>query len=144
MAGRLLARVITGGEPRWAPLHDRRRLNPWREAPALVRFQSEVARHLVGDWTGVPSIPDDQDLGRGEGTMVRFRGHRVAVCREREGGPHTAGARCAHLGCPVHFNDAEESWDCPCHGSRFAPDGTVLQGPATRPLEPLDIPPPDR
>jgi Rieske Fe-S protein len=45
-------------------------------------------------------------------------------------------ARCTHMGCLVAWNTAERSWDCPCHGSRFDPDGNVLQGPAVSPLEP--------
>ncbi|MFB7357622.1 Rieske 2Fe-2S domain-containing protein [Streptomyces gardneri] len=39
------------------------------------------------------------------------------------------------MGCELGFNEAERTWECPCHGSRFAADGRVLQGPATRPLE---------
>lgn len=50
-----------------------------------------------------------------------------------------AGPTCTHLGCRTLFNEAEQTWDCPCHGSRFALDGTVLQGPAVRPLDPADL-----
>ncbi len=39
--------------------------------------------------------------------------------------------RCPHLGCALKWNAAEHSWDCPCHGSRFAEDGRLLNGPAT-------------
>ncbi|MFB7512636.1 FAD-dependent oxidoreductase [Streptomyces sp. NPDC056144] len=45
------------------------------------------------------------------------------------------GRRCTHMGCELGFNEAERTWECPCHGSRFAENGSVLQGPATRPLE---------
>jgi len=59
----------------------------------------------------------------------------VGASRDPDGSLHTVSPVCTHLGCRVAWNRAERSWDCPCHGSRFAPDGQVLQGPAVRPLE---------
>ena len=50
-------------------------------------------------------------------------------------------AVCTHLGCHVHWNSTEQCWDCPCHGSHFAPDGAVLNGPAIYPLEPSSLKP---
>jgi Rieske Fe-S protein len=63
----------------------------------------------------------------------------IAVYRDEDGTAHAVSARCTHMGCLVRFNAAETSWDCPCHGSRFDVDGTVLEGPAVRPLTTHDI-----
>jgi Rieske Fe-S protein len=58
----------------------------------------------------------------------------VAAFRDQSGVLHTVSATCTHLGCLVSFNNAEQSWDCPCHGSRFDVDGRVLHGPAIKDL----------
>lgn len=75
------------------------------------------------------------DLMRGEGDIVRHEGEKVAGHRDEAGELHAVSTRCTHLGCQVSWNAAERSWDCACHGSRFAPDGAVLHGPAVRGLE---------
>jgi Rieske Fe-S protein len=77
-------------------------------------------------------------LGAGESAVVGSRSAPRAMYRDDAGQLHCVSALCTHLGCVVSFNGAEKAWECPCHGSRFAPDGTVLQGPANRPLRPLD------
>ena len=63
---------------------------------------------------------------------------KIAAHRDADGTLHKCSAICPHLGCVVQWNDAEQSWDCPCHGSRFRADGTVTNGPANRNLEPVD------
>ncbi len=96
-------------------------------AKAGVRF--------VSDRISKPGRGTIEDLPRGEGAIVRHRGEKVAGYRDEDGIVTAVSPVCTHLGCQVNFNRAERSWDCPCHGSRFAPDGTVLQGPAVHRLE---------
>ncbi|MEU5081982.1 MULTISPECIES: FAD-dependent oxidoreductase [Streptomyces] len=134
MAGLLLTALITGRDCLWRELYDPRRLKSVvREAPSLLKTQAEVARHFVGDRLKPPGSV--ADLAPGDGTLVRSGGERLAVHRDEEGALHAVSARCTHLGCLVSFNRAERAWECPCHGSRFAVDGSVLQGPAVKPLE---------
>ncbi|MGW0466272.1 FAD-dependent oxidoreductase [Streptomyces sp. NPDC003027] len=139
MSGRLLAAHITGEELPWSRLYDPRRLHPLREAPALLKLQASVVKHFVGDRLPTSHADSVEDIAPGDGAVVRVDGRRCAVYRDEDGSVRAVSARCTHLGCIVHFNDAERAWECPCHGSRFATDGTVLQGPATRPLEPRPL-----
>jgi len=78
------------------------------------------------------------DLPKGEGRLLSDR--RILLYRDPGGNLHALSSVCTHLGCDVDWNRAERVWDCPCHGSRFAPDGTVLRGPAARPLPPASVP----
>jgi Rieske Fe-S protein len=75
------------------------------------------------------------DLAPGEGAIVSAAGEKVAGFRDTDGTLHAVSSRCTHLGCQVVWNAAETTWDCPCHGSRFDVDGSVLNGPAVKPLE---------
>jgi Rieske Fe-S protein len=75
-----------------------------------------------------------EKLKAGEGRVVRNGLKKIAACREENGQLHLHSAACTHLGCIVHWNTLEQCWDCPCHGSQFAPDGTALNGPAVEPL----------
>jgi nitrite reductase/ring-hydroxylating ferredoxin subunit len=142
MAGSLLCGLITGRPPEWADLYDPRRLaSVAREGTSFLKHQAHVARHFVGDRltaaTSGPASPED--LAPGEGAVLRVDGRQCAVHRDAQGDLHAVSARCTHLGCLVAFNRAEQTWECPCHGSRFAPDGRIVQGPAVRPLEHRDI-----
>lgn len=136
-AGRLLSGLITGK----APTDEVQLFDPNRLGSAspigLVRDNATIAKHLVGDHVrAIRADADFEKLEPGEG-RVAFRGTKpVAAFRAQDGTLRTISARCTHLGCLVEFNNAERSWDCPCHGSRFRPDGSVIQGPATGPLPP--------
>lgn len=140
MASRLLAQQITGRKSAWSDLYDPRRVRTVvGEAPAFLKNQAKVARHFVGDRLASAAGGSVDDIAPGDGAIVRVGGHRCAVHRDEDGELHAVSARCTHLGCLVAFNSAERAWECPCHGSRFTPDGDIVQGPAVRPLEKRDI-----
>ncbi|MFG2555734.1 FAD-dependent oxidoreductase [Streptomyces sp. NPDC048581] len=140
MAGRLISDLVGGREVEWAGLYDPRRVGPVvREGMSFLKHQAQVARHFIGDRLPALTGPRPEDIAPGDGAVVRLGGHQCAVHRDASGQLQAVSATCTHLGCLVAFNRAEQAWECPCHGSRFAPDGRILQGPAVKPLEKRDL-----
>jgi glycine/D-amino acid oxidase-like deaminating enzyme/nitrite reductase/ring-hydroxylating ferredoxin subunit len=141
LAGQLLSALIAGdADPELVRLYDPARLHPRAEAVPITKAGASVVKHFVGD-RAAAARRSARDLAPGEGAVVRDGRAARAVYRETDGTERVLSARCTHLGCLVGFNDAEQSWDCPCHGSRFALDGSVIQGPATKPLPPHETTP---
>jgi nucleotide-binding universal stress UspA family protein/nitrite reductase/ring-hydroxylating ferredoxin subunit len=97
------------------------------EAPVDVLIARTVGRTI-------------DDLVPGHGGLVDVEGRRLAVYRAEDGTLIALSPRCQHMGCTVDWNDADRTWDCPCHGSRYAKDGTVIKGPAQKDLDPALIP----
>jgi glycine/D-amino acid oxidase-like deaminating enzyme/nitrite reductase/ring-hydroxylating ferredoxin subunit len=132
-AAMLLTDTITGRTSQWADLFNPHRLS-LRSAPRLARLNAKAAVHLVVDRLRPAEVSDPAEIPPGEARELRTGLTRTGVYRDNDGTLHGVSLRCTHLGCLVRFNAAETSWDCPCHGSRFDVDGTVLEGPAARPL----------
>lgn len=138
-AALLLADLALGREAMWADLFDPNRLSQLtRRGPLerLARENAQVAARFAGDRLRKADPRPPENLRAGEGMLLeQDGGGKLAASRDEDGTLHVVSARCTHLGCLVTWNAAERSWDCPCHGSRFAPDGSVLEGPAVHRLE---------
>lgn len=95
-----------------------------------------VAKRFLGARLAKPDRTPVAELSNGEGRVLTVEGQRLAVYKNEHGELQTVSAVCTHLGCIIDWNSAERTWDCACHGSRFHTDGTVIQGPAKKPLAP--------
>ncbi len=131
---------ILGRPNKDATLYDPHRLTVKASAENAVMENAKVAIHWVRDRIRHPQSEDFESLQPGEGCVRRVGVDNVAASRDEAGVLRTLSARCTHLGCIVSWNRAEQSWDCPCHGSRFDAAGHVIQGPATRDLEHKSVP----
>jgi glycine/D-amino acid oxidase-like deaminating enzyme/nitrite reductase/ring-hydroxylating ferredoxin subunit len=134
-AAHILAARLTGAKSAWADLFDPNRLNLRAAAPRFVEENAKAGLHFFGDRLKHRGTRPIDSLAPGEGDIVRLGGAKVAGHRRDDGTLVAVSPVCTHLGCQVNWNTAERSWDCPCHGSRFSPEGDVLQGPAVHRLE---------
>jgi glycine/D-amino acid oxidase-like deaminating enzyme/nitrite reductase/ring-hydroxylating ferredoxin subunit len=136
IAGILLTDLILGRENPWTTLYDPSRKN-LRALDRFVKENLNVARQY-GDWLTSGDVDSPAQIKSGAGAVIRRGLTKIAVYRDEQGTCHERSAVCTHLGGIVHWNDAEKTWDCPCHGSRFDRLGGVLNGPANRDLGGVD------
>ncbi|MDP8942684.1 MAG: FAD-dependent oxidoreductase [Actinomycetota bacterium] len=139
VAAMILEDQLQGRQNPWSELYNPNRLKPMASATSFLKENANVARRFFGDRLTkrrkLAAVP------AGKGAVVSDGRRQVAAYRDAQGELHTVSARCTHMGCIVSWNDADATWDCPCHGSRFGVEGEVIEGPAVKALEPVDLKP---
>lgn len=138
-AAMMLTDMLAGRDNPWLATFDATRFGDLDSVGEAARINTEVAKRLVGDRVARLRAGDLERLAPGEGGIVHVGDHAVAAYRDLDGKVSAVSPTCTHLGCTVQWNDAERSWDCPCHGSRFGLDGAVLDGPAVKPLKVYEV-----
>jgi glycine/D-amino acid oxidase-like deaminating enzyme/nitrite reductase/ring-hydroxylating ferredoxin subunit len=134
IAGILLTDLIQGRENPWTKLYDPSRKTLRAVGEYLMEATDMAAQYV--DWITPGDVASVEEIENDSGAVIRRGFSKSAVYRDPQGKLHECSAVCTHLGCLVSWNPDEKTWDCPCHGSRFNPEGKVINGPANRPLEP--------
>jgi nitrite reductase/ring-hydroxylating ferredoxin subunit len=130
----LLADLIAGRENPWAATFSPNRVS-LSSTHELAQLGAKFAGDFIADRLRLPQARTTDSIPPGQARTLPDGIGRKGVYRDLDGNLHAVSLRCTHLGCLLRYNAAEHTWDCPCHGSRFAPDGTVLEGPAVKALQ---------
>jgi glycine/D-amino acid oxidase-like deaminating enzyme/nitrite reductase/ring-hydroxylating ferredoxin subunit len=139
VAAILLTDLITKGKNEYAELFDPGRVKPVAGFTKFVKENADVAKEFFTKRLAREKITELASLAPGEAKLVRYEGKALALYKDEQGGLHAVNPVCPHAKCSVDWNRAEKSWDCPCHGSRFTPDGEVITGPSHHNLEAVAI-----
>ncbi|MGH7694619.1 MAG: FAD-dependent oxidoreductase, partial [Gemmatimonadaceae bacterium] len=137
LAGIMAHDWVLGHGNHWCDVLDPHRKPITTGLTTLIRENVDYPLHFILDRLRRDRSDDLTAVPRGEGKVLKVDGKPTAVHRTDAGELVMLSAVCTHLGCLVRWNKAERTWDCPCHGSRFTPEGLVLGGPAEEPLEPI-------
>jgi glycine/D-amino acid oxidase-like deaminating enzyme/nitrite reductase/ring-hydroxylating ferredoxin subunit len=124
--------LILGENAKWQEVYD-----PSRKTPSAVSNylrENLTAVKNFAEYLAPGELKSVDDLKPGQGAIVREGLTKLAAYRASDGTLYARSAACTHVGCHLHWNSFEVCWDCPCHGSHFAVDGTALNAPAVSPL----------
>ncbi|MDB9303656.1 MULTISPECIES: FAD-dependent oxidoreductase [Cyanophyceae] len=135
IAGMLLNDMILGRRNTWAEVYDPLRTRIGATGDFVSENINVATQYL--DWVTPGEVDSVEKIPAGTGAVVRQGLNKIAAYRDENGTLHEHSAVCTHLKCIVAWNSSEETWDCPCHGSRFDAKGKVINGPAINGLEPV-------
>lgn len=135
ISGKVLADLILNGESYYGELFNPRRVKPIAGFSKFASHNLNVAAKWITDKVSKEHLANLASLDFDEGKVVSYEGNSYAIYKDPSGEIHALKNLCPHAYCSVEWNNAELTWDCPCHGSRFGVQGNVLNAPAVKGLE---------
>jgi len=139
VAALLLKQMILEEESPYIKLFDPNRVKPIAGFTTFLKHNVDAFKNLVEKWFDKEKLEEFAELAPGEAKVTKYNGEKLALYKDENGELHAVSPVCTHMKCSVAWNSAEQSWDCPCHGSRFSYEGKVLTGPADHDLEKIEI-----
>jgi nitrite reductase/ring-hydroxylating ferredoxin subunit len=138
VSAKILTDLILGNDNKYISLFNPSRVKPVDGFTEFVKENADVIYHFVSDRIAIHETDSVKRIAPGKGKVVEINDEKMAVYRAEDGTVHALSPVCTHAACIVTWNDAEKTWDCPCHGARYDIDGNVLTGPATRNLKKVE------
>jgi Rieske Fe-S protein len=135
VAALVLTSIIQGDQSGYASLFDPSRVKPVAGFTSFVSQNVEVVKNFMSKIFAADKIDGLSEIKPGEARIVVYENEKLAVYKDEDGNVSAVNPACAHMKCTVAFNPAERSWDCPCHGARYAVTGEVLTAPSSHGLE---------
>jgi glycine/D-amino acid oxidase-like deaminating enzyme/nitrite reductase/ring-hydroxylating ferredoxin subunit len=139
IAGQIICDLITGTFNPYSKLFSPSRIKPVAGFMDFVKENADVAYRFIADRFSADDMSSLKELQPDSGTIVKYDGDKLAVYKDAQGKITALNPVCTHTKCIVNFNNAEKTWDCPCHGGRFDMDGKVLTGPPRTNLQKVNI-----
>jgi len=138
LAAMMISDAILDRPNPWTDLFDPSRKALTRGLWDYLKENVDYPYYMIRDRFAGVEAKSLRAVRRGEGKVIERNGAKVAAYRDRNGAVTLRSAICTHMGCAVGWNAAEQTWDCPCHGSRFKANGDVIAGPAESPLSKVE------
>lgn len=139
IAATTLRDIILNKENPCIQLFNPKRIKPVAGFVSFLSHNADIVKQFAGKWFKHESLEKTNDLKNGEGRVIKYENETIALHKDEQGRLHALHPICTHMKCEVKFNQAEQSWDCPCHGARYATNGSVITAPADKALELVSI-----
>jgi len=138
VSANILKDKILGRENRYEEVFTSTRLEPIKNYQEVKNVLKETSYSLI-----INKLKNSEeyikDVKQGEGKIVQVEGKKVGVYRDEDGKAYMLKPYCSHLGCELSWNNLDNTWDCPCHGSRFTYKGKSIYDPSIKDLDILEI-----